>query len=130
MNAADSLAEIQGRANAATDGPWAAWLDQDGADHMQGLLMVGNAAAVIPEGESWIEGVDVNPIAHTYCEEDRQFIAAARSDVPALVAALQAVLAQCDRHESIGAFTDYEVGRKYVAGCVRRAIENAIGATQ
>ena len=54
-------------------------------DHMNGLLMVGNAAAVIPEGESWVEGVDVNPIAHTYTPEDREFIAAARTAVPWLL---------------------------------------------
>ena len=37
------LAEIQVRAEAATEGPWAPWHDQDGAPHMNGLLMVGNA---------------------------------------------------------------------------------------
>ena len=86
------LDQIQRRANAATEGPWAPWLDQDGAEHMGGLLMVGNAAAVIPDGEEWVDGVDVNPIAHTYTPEDRAFIAAARTDVPALVDALRAVL--------------------------------------
>ena len=86
------LNKIETRANAATEGPWAPWRDQDGALHMNGLLMVGNAAAVIPEGESWVEGVDVNPIAHTYTPEDREFIAHARTDVPALVAALKKVL--------------------------------------
>nr|WP_252411448.1 hypothetical protein [Micrococcus yunnanensis] len=60
---------------------------------MNGMLMVGNVAAVIPEGESWIEGVDVNPIAHTYTPEDREFIAASRTTVPALVDALEGVLA-------------------------------------
>ena len=86
------LDKIEARANAATEGPWAPWRDQDGAPHMNGLLMVGNAAAVIPEGESWVEGVDVNPIAHTYTPEDREFIAAARTDVPALLDALEKVL--------------------------------------
>ena len=86
------LARIRKRADAATPGPWAPWRDQDGAPHMNGLLMVGNAAAVIPEGESWVEGVDVNPIAHTYTPEDREFIAAARTDVPALLDALEKVL--------------------------------------
>lgn len=86
------LNEIEARTNAATEGPWAPWRDQDGAPHMNGLLMVGNAAAVIPEGESWVEGVDVNPIAHTYTPEDREFIAHARTDVPRLVDALEKVL--------------------------------------
>ena len=86
------LNEIEARANAATEGPWAPWKDQDGAKHMQGLLMVGNADAVIPEGEMWVEDVDINPVAHTYLPEDREFIAHVRTDVPALVAALRAVL--------------------------------------
>lgn len=88
----ETLAPIRKRAQAATDGPWAPWYDQDGAEHMGGLLMVGNAEAVIPDGEVWIEGVDVNPVAHTYTPEDRAFIAAARTDVPRLVDALEKVL--------------------------------------
>ena len=88
----ETLARIRAQADAATEGPWAPWRDQDGAPHMNGLLMVGNAAAVIPEGESWVEGVDVNPIAHTYTPEDREFIAHARTDVPALLDALEKVL--------------------------------------
>jgi hypothetical protein len=94
VTARDALAAIREREWKATQGPWAPWLDQDGAPHMNGLLMVGNAeAAVIPEDQGYIEGVDVNPIAHTYTPEDREFIAHARTDVPALVEALEAVLA-------------------------------------
>ena len=91
----ETLNRIRKQADAATEGPWAPWRDQDGALHMNGLLMVGNAAAVIPEGESWVEGVDVNPIAHTYTPEDREFIAAARTTVPALLDLADAVL---ERH--------------------------------
>lgn len=86
------LDEIKTRADAATEGPWAPWLDQDGAKHMHGMLMVGNEAGVIPDGEVFIEGVDVNPVAHTYTHEDREFIAHARTDLPAMAAALTAVL--------------------------------------
>ena len=87
------LDKIEARTNAATEGPWAPWRDQDGAPHMNGLLMVGNADAVIPEGEFWVEDVDINPVAHTYLPEDREFIAHARADVPDMAAALRAVLA-------------------------------------
>lgn len=97
MGAREELAAIRERATWATEGPWAPWTDQDGAEHMHGLLMVGNAEAVIPDGESWVEGVDVNPIAHTYTPEDRTFIAHARTDVPRLVEALEAVLGNADR---------------------------------
>ena len=78
---ADPTPAIRERLAAATDGPWAPWRDQDGTPHMNGLLMVGNADAVIPDGESWVEGVDVNPIAHTYTPEDREFIAHAPEDI-------------------------------------------------
>lgn len=54
--------------------------------------MLGNAAAIIPEGESWIEGVDINPIAHTYTPEDRAFIADARNSLPLALDALVKVL--------------------------------------
>ena len=88
----DRLDRIKGRADKATEGPWAAWTDQDGQPHMNHMLMIGNAAAVIPEGDTWVEGVAVNPIAHTYTPEDREFIAAARTDVPRMETALRAVL--------------------------------------
>ena len=76
----------------ATEGPWAPWLDQDGASHMAGLLMVGNAAAVIPEGETWIDGVEVGPVAHVYTPEDRALITDARTALPRALDALEAVL--------------------------------------
>lgn len=79
------LEAIRARANAATEGPWAPWFDLDGAPHMAGLLMVGNADGVIPDGEHGVGGVDINPIAHTYTPEDREFIAHARTDIPALL---------------------------------------------
>ena len=102
----ETLTRIRRQVNAATDGPWAPWLDQDGTPHMNGLLMVGNADAVIPEGEFWVEDVDINPVAHTYLPEDREFIAHARTDVPWLLEqverrdkALEAVL---DLHKEDG----------------------------
>ena len=84
------------RCASATKGPWAPWLDQDGADHMNGLLMVGNADAVIPDGALSVEGVDVNPIAHTYTPEDREFIAHAREDIPALLDEIERLRALLD----------------------------------
>mgnify|MGYP007080537939 CR=1 FL=1 len=68
---------LRERAGSATEGPWAAWTDQDGQPHMHFLLMVGNADAVIPDGEAWIEDVDVNPVAHCYTPEDRAYISTA-----------------------------------------------------
>lgn len=83
----EQLDAIRERVDTATDGPWAPWLDQDGKPHMHGRLMVGVAAGVIPDGETWVEGPDVNnPVAETYTPEDRTFISHAREDVPALLA--------------------------------------------
>ena len=105
------LDQIEARANAATEGPWAPWRDQDGAPHMNGLLMVGNADAVIPEGEFWVEDVDINPVAHTYLPEDREFIAHSRTDVPDMAAALRAVLeVHQDGGESQGYLDDGHYG--------------------
>lgn len=79
------LAEIRQRLSAATPGPWAPWLDQDGQPHMDNLLMVGNAEAVIPEGEWWVEDVDINPVAHVYTPQDREFIAHSPQDITYLL---------------------------------------------
>ena len=82
MSAADRLNEIEARANAATEGPWAVVVD-DGVilalvltDEDDGLMFGDN-------------GYDA-PIT-TETGEDAEFIAHARTDVPALVAALRAV---------------------------------------
>lgn len=122
MNAAARLVEIQARVDNATDGPWSYhWLTQE--VHGMSATLHSHAG---PADTVWTTSL-LPEIGSTREAKDAEFIAHARTDVPALVAALQAVLAQCDRHESIGASTDYEVGRKYVADCVRRAVENALG---
>ena len=78
------LDEIQARADAATEGPWAVEVDDDGFDGASVLLDdgVGWGTAYIcqdmHQGES--EGV-----------ADAEFISHAREDVPKLVAALRAV---------------------------------------
>ena len=92
MSAAEWIAKRRELLADATEGPWAPWLDQDGASHMGGLLMVGNAAAVIPEGEAWIDGAEINPVAHVYTPEDRALIADARTSLPLALHALEAVL--------------------------------------
>lgn len=75
MNFTERLDEIEGRANAATEGPTLTRYDHGG-----GRLAVfhGDHRALV---------------ADFYGEGDREFYAAARSDVPALVTALRAVLA-------------------------------------
>lgn len=101
----DKLKKWQQVTDAATEGPWVAWVDMDGSTHMRGMLMVGNADAVIPGGESWVEGVDVNPVAHTYVPQDREFIATASTAMPALLTAVQAVL---DLHRPFRVYDECE----------------------
>ena len=75
------LDEIEARANAATEGPWYHRGDQDEVPQVMGPLKeVGHLLT-----QSWI--------AYKVCERpDAEFIAHAREDVPALVAALRGVL--------------------------------------
>ena len=92
----ENLDQLRQVAERATPGPWAPWLDQDGAEHMNGMLMVGNEAAVIPAGETWVEGVDVNPIACVYTPEDRAHIAT--FDPPTVLALIDRVEAAEESH--------------------------------
>ncbi|WP_430754636.1 hypothetical protein [Micrococcus luteus] len=74
------LNEIEARANAATEGPWEASMDR--VEHA---------------GDS--EYAVAYDVAR---EEDAEFIAHARTDVPALVAALRAVLELHKHHAGRG----------------------------
>lgn len=85
MNITDRLDEIEARANAATTGPWSHCLDE-----------LRNRTAVHRIGSSEVNA----DVAFTYRDrdgrgpgmQDAEFIAHARTDVPALVAALRALL--------------------------------------
>jgi len=75
------LDAIEQRAKAATPGPWAVWHDLD----RQGFKTVGDAHSyqeILDSGET----EECNPTAHVYTDEDAEFIAHARTDVPALLA--------------------------------------------
>ena len=81
MTAADRLDEIQARADAATDGPWA-W----------------EPTSPTMSGECWNlrvagkPGIRFSVTEYQHGPDNAEFIAHARTDVPALVAALRAVL--------------------------------------
>ena len=75
MSAADRLNEIEARANAATD-----HVKLERYRHGGGRLA------------NFSTNSDRELVADFYNEEDREFYTAARTDVPALVAALRAVL--------------------------------------
>lgn len=81
VSAADRLAEIDARANAATEGQWSVELSWTNAGDNDGYP----SYAVVSRP-------DRDAVASDAIEEDAEFIAHAREDVPALVAALRAVL--------------------------------------
>lgn len=83
MNAADRLAKIQARADKATPGVWKIWGMQVMSDQ-KGTSNVDDAVLV---SQTFLRNEEASP--RTF---DAQFIAQAHQDVPALVAALQAVL--------------------------------------
>ena len=124
MSAADRLNEIEARANAATEGPWAP--DEYTEVDPDGFYELARVIAPDPDGDDWC----AIGVVHTgILRPDAEFIAHARTDVPALVAALRAVL---DLHREGG----YEVNgvfyRTECRACMQfdcptvRAIEEAL----
>ena len=77
------LDEIESRANAATEGPWKAEADPDEFPAVLGPVQVGRNVVT----QSWI-APDVNE------QSDAEFIAHARTDVPALAAVARFALSQ------------------------------------
>ena len=87
MSAADRLNEIEARANAATVGPWTP--DEYTEVDPDGFYELARVIAPDPDGDDWC----AIGVVHTgILRPDAELIAHARTDVPALVAALRAVL--------------------------------------
>ena len=87
MSATDRLAQIEARANAATEGPWES--DEYTEIDPDGFYELSRVIAPDPDdGEDYAIGV----VHVGILRNDAAFIAHARTDVPALVAALRAVL--------------------------------------
>ena len=81
----DDLARIEARAAAATEGPWVVETPEsvyghDGGPDWADLRWVSDRATVADDDPPWL-----GPVATA----DAEFIAHARTDVPALVAALR-----------------------------------------
>jgi hypothetical protein len=119
MTLADRIAAIEARADAATKGPWR---EDDG----QGYCRKGNGI-----------DSDEDTIVETRCDtcqgdkprikpENLSFIAAARSDVPALCAALKVA---CEAIERLGGnhHPDLPYGRDDVAPAALASIERILG---
>lgn len=71
----EELAAIEQRASAATPGPWATYRDET---WMVVYIDANNGVVVAPEGDNLILSV-----------ADAEFIAAARTDIPALISEIR-----------------------------------------
>ena len=94
MTATDRLDAIEARANAATEGPWNHWPEAGWIElFQQGPDGPYDVVEVLANGIRPNLGWGSDGIYGDGPERDADFIAHARQDVPALVAALRAVLA-------------------------------------
>lgn len=87
--ARDYLAAVQQRADAATNGPWE-----------RSRWEPGHTSTVFAPGLT--DGPHAFPVAERVVGRDANFIAASRTDVPRLVAALTAALDLADEYEYVG----------------------------
>jgi len=71
----DDLRQIEARVDAASPGPWTSWIE--GRDHTAGSSFIETRSA---EGR----GDDIELLGASSADQD--FIVAARSDIPALIA--------------------------------------------
>jgi hypothetical protein len=102
----DYLAEVKARAEAATDGPW---------DIEHGRLWTD------PGDAAWAEQIAVFTGSRAWMS-DAEFIAAARTDVPKLVAALEAVLRLIETEP-------WDPEEQDAVSAIRNAITSALGVT-
>ena len=119
MSAADRLDQIEARANAATEGPWKTTYEE--ADQWHSIT-----GSPYPLGGGlWADHPEVATVDQED-EADAEFIAHARTDVPALVAALRAVLRVCDATEATPVPGIVITGAAVSTTNIRRAIEEAL----
>jgi len=110
MNTRDELARIRQRAEAATKGPWKAkpyWI----YDSLDSRVRVTSPT----------DGDDHNT-AEMVLLKDAEFIAHARTDIPRLLGALDAVLALADEWNTLA------LGDQFYARHIRAAVNDALEA--
>lgn len=117
MSISDRLDEIEARANAATDGPWK-------IETHYGMSQSRRRQIVVP---GWMTPIAVLGQENPYGDPDAEFIVASRTDVPALVAALRAVLAidTGDNRSLYG--IDFEAGMCKALAIMHQTIAAALG---
>lgn len=115
MTANERLAEIKARAEAAAEGPW-----------LNVGLLVCSTTTHEDVADTVVEPVNPQQLANA------DFIAHARTDVPALVGALEAVLKVIQQHRALSVeYTpDFQDGMDQMAGDIEVAITEALGVDQ
>jgi hypothetical protein len=89
-----NLDEIEARANAATPGPWGFSRDEE-------RYLLDETTDVVGEVAPGSTGAAITVFAvATGALEDADFIARARTDVPALIARVRELEAECERNEA------------------------------
>lgn len=115
MTIESRLAEIRARAENATEGPW------------EVIPTVGNAVVADDGDGYWTDVAD-----RIETEADAEFIAASRTDLPALLAAVEAVTKRADRWTSLDRpagddfHEGFNAGLKFAAGHILRDITAAL----
>lgn len=125
MTAADRIAEIRAREQAATSGPW-------GYPFPRKNRITTAAYIDVTEADWGGEGLREYSLGCTddrnaWRAEDAEFIAHAREDVPHLLAALDAVLALCDEAAPRRMGDGYLSASVLAPEDVRAAITDALG---
>lgn len=117
-NVSAELARIKGLVEGATEGPWSVELDNN--DSYEGGISYGDYPCAIQGPDTthvWASTPSmVEEYGHKFSEvseltiPDAEFIAAARTDVPRLLAAVEAVLALHRPSVVAGCVGCYEIG--------------------
>lgn len=90
-----NLDEIEARANAASEGPWTVYENAEPLDYW--TVQDAGGKDVFDDGSACAEYGQTCSIA------DRDFLVAARTDVPALIARVRELEAECERMKTFAA---------------------------
>lgn len=120
-----ALDDIRQRAEAATEGPWRLWRDRSPHDPDN------NRGAAVESAWAYdADGEDTELITDWCRTADAEFIAHARTDIPRLLAALDAALAVADVAQTRAASNLAEGKRRYETGDQDASAFQALGLCQ
>ena len=118
MTIESRLAEIRARVESATPGPWENDETDPGVWGLEHIIIGNYTARDDFDSPMWEDGTP----------EDREFIAASRADLPALLAAVEAVMASIENGAWAEESTDFGPVSVVNADEIRAAITAALEA--